>query len=129
MQNTRLKTNKLYFPFLLVSLIVLSSACTQRYRTEAVPPEDLISKDTMVGIFVDLRLLDAVINLEQKKRNRKTNELNYYLHNSIMEKYDITREQFESSYQYYQHDLEILDDIYMEAITRLSKMKSTVDQE
>ena len=96
---------------------------------DAEEPEDLIQRDTMVAIFVDLRLLDAIANHEQRKGFRKVNELNYHMHNSIMEKYRITREQFKRSYAYYQDDLKIIDEIYADAITELSKLKAKVEQE
>jgi len=129
MKNMHLKINKNFLPLFIVIMTLLVSACTQRFEKEAVVPENLIPQETMVDIFVDLRLLDATVNLEQKKRNRKTNDLSYHLHNSIMDKYVISREQFEASFHYYQNDLEILDEIYMDAITKLSKMKSAIDQE
>ena len=44
-----------------------------------------------------------------------------------MEKYGITREQFETSFNYYLVDLDVMDNIYARAITKLSKMKSEVE--
>ena len=41
-----------------------------------------------------------------------------------MEKYGITRDKFERSMEYYQSDLKVLDEIYEEAITKLSKLKT-----
>jgi hypothetical protein len=72
--------------------------------------------------------MDAVVNYEQRMGNDKISEINYYLHNSILEKYSITRDQFERSYTYYQHDLEVLDGMYADAITRMTKMKSLIEQ-
>lgn len=105
------------------------AACTQKVNKEMEPPADLIPRDTMVSIFVDLRLLDAVVNAEQRKSNPKLQDVNYFLHNSILEKYKITREQFEASYTYYQTDLAVLDGIYADAITRLSLLKTKTQQE
>ena len=51
----------------------------------------------------------------------------YYLHNSVMEKYSITREGFEESFSYYAHNLKVMDEIYAEAITKLSKMQSEIE--
>lgn len=117
----------------IISILVLGlagfAACTQKVNKPAEAPPDLIQRDTMVSIFVDLRLLDAVVNFEQRKGNRKLDTITYYLHNSIMEKYDITREQFQSSYTYYQSDMDVIDGIYIDAITRLSKLKAVTEQE
>lgn len=126
MPRLRTKYNVL---FGLVILLIGSAACTQKVNKEVEIPTDLIHRDTMVSIFVDLRLMDAVANFEQKKGNRKLDKVNYYLHNSIIIKYNITREQFERSYTYYQSDLKVIDGIYADAITRLSVIKTITEQE
>jgi len=103
--------------------------CTQKLEIKAEAPEDLIPRDTMVSIFVDLRLLDAVMNFEQLGGSRKVSQKNYFLYKSILDKYCITREQFKRSFDYYQNDLEVIDQIYADAITRLSVLKSKVEQD
>lgn len=123
------RRNKRLHVVVLLFVVVGLASCTQNVSKEMDPPDDLIPRDTMVSIFVDLRLLDAVVNFEQRKSNPKLNDLNYYLHNSVMEKYQITREQFETSYTYYQTDLNVIDGIYADAITRLSLMKTRTEQE
>jgi len=123
------KINKYQLFLLLFFLFAGIFGCTQKVVKNPEVPDDLITRDTMVNIFIDLRLLDAVVNHEQKKGNREMNEINYYLHNSILSKYQITREQFERSYSYYQADLKVIDKIYADAITQLSKLKSKVEQE
>ena len=117
------------FTFMMLVLATALASCTDKLNKEVEPPADLIPRDTMVSIFVDFRLMDAVLNYEQRQGNRKLNEIKLYLHNSVLEKYGITREQFASSFDYYQTDMEVIDGIYADAITRLSMMKSTVDQE
>lgn len=122
-----LKNNRYLFLLLVLGSGILG--CTQKLEREVEKPADLIPRDTMVSIFVDLRLMDAVVYFEQRNGNRKIHELKYYTHNSIMEKYGITREQFERSFTYYESDLEVIDQIYADAITQLSMMKSRIDQE
>ena len=83
----------------------------------------------MVDIIVDMHIFDAVMASEQKKVGKKVQNQKYYLYNSIMEKHNITRERFEKSFKYYQHDFEVMDDIYADVITKLSIMKSEVERE
>lgn len=123
------KNKKINLSLLLLLLFAGLVACTSRVVEKVDQPDDLIPRDTMVSIFVDLRLLDAVVNFEQRKGSKKINEINYYLHNSILEKYRITREQFESSFTFYQSDLEVIDGIYADAITQLTLLKSKIEQE
>lgn len=121
------RTKISFLPALLVAIVLAS--CTQKVNKPAEPPADLIHRDTMVSIFVDLRLMDAVVNFEQRQGNRKIDNLNYQMHNSILEKYGITREQFEDSYTYYQSDMVVFDKIHADAITRLTKMKTQIEQD
>lgn len=106
----------------ILSLLVVLG-CTQKIETVVNPPENLIKREQMVDIVVDLMILDAILVDKQKKRSKDLDYTKYYLHNSIMKKYNITRESFEESFDYYAHNLDVMDDIYAEAITKLSKMK------
>lgn len=123
----KLRKNKRTFYVVLLLIFVLAG-CTDPVHEPPEPPEDLIPRDTMVSIFVDLRLMDAVVNYEQRMGNGKIGEINYFLHNSILDKYSITRDQFDRSYAYYQDDLEVIDDMYADAITRMTKIKSLIEQ-
>lgn len=110
-----------------VLIFLVWTGCTESINEKEPPPPDLIPRDTMVSIFVDLSLMDAVLIYDQKTNNRKVYDVKYYLHNSIMEKYGITRDQFERSFDYYEKDMKTLNGIYADAITRLSKMKSKTE--
>ena len=103
--------------------------CTQKIETAFDPPENLIQEDQMVDIVVDLLIFDAILIEKQKKKSKDLDFSKYYVHNSIMEKYNISREGFEESFNYYAHNLKIMDEIYAEAITKLSKMKSEIESE
>ena len=103
--------------------------CTQKIETVVVPPENLIPQDEMVDIVVDLLFLDAILVKKQKKKSDDLDFSKYYLHNSILEKYNITRANFEDSFKYYSHDLKLMDEIYADAITKLSKMQGEIDSE
>ncbi|MCB2220959.1 MAG: DUF4296 domain-containing protein [Bacteroidetes bacterium] len=104
-------------------------ACTDKIEKKSEPPADLIAYDTMINIMIDLRLMDAALVQEQREGNAKVNDLKYFLYNSIMEKYHITREQYKTSFEYYQNDLKVIDKMFAEAITRLTKMESEIEHE
>ena len=114
---------------LILVILIIVLGCTSEIKESKSPPSDLIPKEQMVDICVDLRLMDAILAAKQRKKDPDQNVNIYYLHNSILEKYGITRERFERSLEYYQLDLKVLDEIYEEAITKLSMMKSEEDQE
>jgi hypothetical protein len=113
---------------LAVFVFIIFLSCTHKINDEKQVPADLIPKEQMVDICMDLKIMDAILTTKQKKKDSDTYDQKYYIHNSIMGKYGITRDRFERSVDYYQHDLKVMDEIYEEAITRLSKMKSEEDK-
>ena len=115
--------------FVVFVTLFLHSGCTEKVREKAIPPDDLIPRDEMVDIIVDMHLYDAIIWKEQKTKTKKIQVEKLFLYESILEKYHITKEQFESSMGFYQSDLEVLDEIYADVITKLSKMKSETEKE
>lgn len=114
--------------FLIFGLMILSN-CTRSLKNKPNEPANLIPRDTMVNVIVDLRLMDSKIIIMQRKGESMISDQKYYLHNSIMNKYNITRPQFDSSFYYYESDLKVLDGIYADAITKLSLMKSEPKEE
>lgn len=114
---------------LSLGLFLALISCTQKMDKVVVPPEDLIHRDTLVNILVDLRLYEATMAYEQRQASRKLNDKKYFLYKSIINKHNITREQFERSYEFYQEDIRQMDEIYADVITKLSLLKSQVNAE
>ena len=116
--------------FIFFGIILIASvACTQKLEHHAEKPDDLIPKDTMVGMFTDFRLMDAALLHEQKNRKKNIDDTELYMYTSILEKYHVSRERFEQSFDYYATDLNEFDEIYAEVITRLSKLKAEIEEQ
>ncbi len=103
--------------------------CTRHVEVDFKKPPDLIPRDSMVDIIVDLQIMEAILTKEQKTGRRQVTDNQLYLYNSVMNKYHITRDRFDRSFEYYQSDLEVMDKIYADAITKLTKMKTQVSME
>lgn len=114
---------------LVFSAIFVFDSCTLSIQEAPAEPPDLIQRDTMVDIIVDLRLLDAIIIIKQRQGDNAVGDQKYFLNKSILAKYNITREQFDNSFYYYENDLKVLDAIYADAITKLTLMKGESEQE
>ena len=108
--------------FVITGLMIFGN-CTRSINRKQNEPADLIPRDTMVNIIVDLRLMDATLVVNQRNGESNNNNLKYFLNNSIMNKYNITRPQFDSSFYFYERDLKVLDGIYADAITKLTLMR------
>lgn len=117
----------LFILFWLTSTLFWAG-CTGKMEKKIDAPADLIHRDSMVNIMADLKLMDAIVFFEQRKGTLKTNEITFYIHNSIMEKYLITREQFEDSFNYYQQDLAEFDRLIADVITRLTILKTEAEK-
>lgn len=109
--------------------LMIFGNCTRSLIDKSEEPVDLIPRDTMVNIIADLRIMDAIIVTKQRKGESTVHNLKYYLNNSIMNKYNITRPQFDTSFYYYERDLKVLDGIYADVITKLSLMKNEPKEE
>lgn len=118
-------SNRLILFLLFFSLV----SCTQQLKNETPIPDNLIPRETMIDIILDMHLYDAIVSIHQKKSAKNNVKRSVHIHNSILEKYSITREQFELSYNYYQNELKIIDELYAKAITELNKMKMEQEQE
>ncbi|RLD61449.1 MAG: hypothetical protein DRJ05_02625 [Bacteroidetes bacterium] len=120
-----------YFFNISIVLVIMTIhvGCTEKVRTKELPPDDLIPKEEMTDIIVDMHLFDAIIWKDQKTKTKKIQQKKHHLYKSILEKHNISREQFESSMAFYQSDLNMFDEIYEEAITKLSKMKAELEKE
>ncbi len=115
------------FVYIIIITLFVFSGCTYNISEKnKKPPANLISRDEMVDIITDLHLYDAVMKEKQNSHNDILKS-KYYLYQTVMEKYNITREQFESSVKYYQRDLDEYDGIYEDVIAKLSKMKAEAD--
>ncbi|MCB0806064.1 MAG: DUF4296 domain-containing protein [Bacteroidales bacterium] len=115
---------------IFIAFIFLIQACTQKVEVSEVKPENLIPRDSMVDILVDMQIMESILMIEQKRGSHsEVNEKKYELYNDILEKHNISKEEFDSSFVYYQNDLKVLDEIYADAITKLSKMKTNVNLE
>ena len=100
--------------------------CTRHVEVKFEQPPDLIPRDSMVDIIVDLQIMESIMMKEQKAGKRRFSDEQYYYYNSVMNKYHITKKRFEKSYDYYQADLEVMDKIYADAITKITKMKTSI---
>ncbi len=117
---------KRHIIYIVISLIVISGCTTDISEKKEKPPANLIPRDEIVNVIVDMHLYDAAIK-EKQKKHRDILKSKYYLYQTVMEKYNITREQFESSLKYYQQDLDDYDKIYDDVIEKLSKMKAEAE--
>lgn len=99
--------------FLLLLFIVFNSLWMMGCQTETAEkiPADIIPKDLMIPILVDVHMLES--GIQTQNFNRDSSIILYEsMSKKIWEKHQITEEQFRNSMIYYAQNAKVLDDIY-----------------
>jgi len=109
------------FPLFL--LCALLAACSDPQDVKI--PTDVLSKEKMAEVMVDVHLLEATVNLtvsatDKAAFNEKGDMIDVY------KKHGITRKQYDDSYIFYTRHPEILGEIYQQVLNELSKMQAQV---
>jgi hypothetical protein len=102
----------------LIFFILLAS-CSKK----AVPiPPDIIQKKLMIEIMTDVQLAEAAKDVSMPDDKQKvTVEQSYAF---IFNKYHITRDQFQKSFNYYKSNPQLMEEVLTEVLNRLSEMQA-----
>lgn len=114
--------------YLIVPIILLTSCYTAPKKELDPAPVNLIDRDQLVLIIVDVEIAESALRQKQNVGHEIKNIKESYYY-SIFTKYEVTREQFDSSMTYYKQDPEVMDKIYEDVITKLSVMESEIQLE
>lgn len=108
----------------LVVLVVLAVACESQKETEAIPV-NVIPKEKMVSLMVNVHLAEAALNLNYLTDNKVKSSDAY---NTIFNTLGVSPEQYEQSLKYYTGQPELMMEIYDEVLNELSKMQASVTE-
>lgn len=109
-----------YLPIILLIGLI---ACGGSKPAEEVPA-NIISKEAMVPLLIDLQLIEGANST--KFFQGDTGRTNYaLLYNTIFEKHEVEKTQFDSSMAYYTAHSETLEIIYDQVIEELMKIEAT----
>jgi len=105
----------------LVGYIYFLNSC--KAKDEAIKQSDLIHRDSMIAILVDIHLAETMIQtIRRDKDSIQTATIQEY-YQTIFKQHQITEYQFSESFNYYSKDIEQFDAMYEEMQTILSKME------
>ena len=86
-------------------------------------PADVLNKEQMESILYDMHLAEGIVGYEVRSSDSNARRvLGYY--EQIYKKNNITKAQFNTSYQFYIQHPVMLDSIYSNIITKLSEHES-----
>lgn len=113
--NLLLRFTVVIFPFLLVI------SCSS--KEDEIPP-GIIPRDKMISILIDVQQAEAKIQTYNLQANDSTRKIEYGYYSHIFKKHHIKSSEFESSFKFYSKNLELLNKMYDEVITGLSKRQA-----
>ena len=105
---------------LILGLTFTLCACSSE---EIEPPENLISKEQMIGFLLDLHLAEAKINTLAVPRDSAKLLYKHY-ERYLFDKHGIEDSAYYKSFQYYLQDLQAMDEIYGAVVDSLNVMNT-----
>ena len=108
----------------ILSLILLSCG---NPKTEI--PQDILSKNSFIGLLKDIHLAEAKFELHKTKGMENAKNELAHNYSSIYKKYEITVDDFDKTLDYYAQNTEKLEKIYTRVLEQLTKDKTILDQQ
>jgi len=89
-------------------------------------PPDVLNHDQMVGILIDVHILEAKV---KKLYLKNDSSIKVYLHyeDMLFDEHETTREQYKKSLEFYMQEVEVYKDIYDEVSDSLLARQKTKD--
>jgi hypothetical protein len=109
---------------LIIACVFLFS-CSEK-KPLSIPPT-ILPKEKMVEVMVDIHLLEASINLSISYADKITpGNPNPTPNFDILTKNKITKKQYDDSFDFYTQHPELLNEVYEQVLSDLSKMQAQV---
>jgi len=111
---------------ILISIIftILVSSCKNEnsLALNVKEPDNLLTKDSLINILVDIHLADAIIS-QATYVNEEKKAFTYSAYGTIFKKHNINKTRFETSLGYYSASPEELHKIYEQILAKLSELE------
>jgi len=109
--------------FTLIIACFLFFACSGK-KTVSIP-ETILPKEKMAEVMLDIHLLEATMNLNATSAD-KMNPANPSPNFDVLKKNNISKKQYDESFDFYSQHPELLIEIYQTVLNDLSKMQAEV---
>ncbi|MBU8892931.1 MAG: DUF4296 domain-containing protein [Bacteroidales bacterium] len=108
-------------------LILLAAISLVSCSNKEKAPDYVIPYNDMVNILVEIHITDGLLTSNKVRRKLAKNDTtNFY--NAILNNYDYSRKDFDTSLYYYSKNINQYDLIYEEVLNRLSEIESTLKE-
>ena len=103
---------KIFLYILLIPLMMINVGCHKKQVQKK--PDNLINRSTMANILAEAYIIESLITLNPEDTLNNVESTRGYYHD-LFERYHITREQFNTSMQYYMGDEDAANKLVNEA--------------
>ncbi len=112
-----------FFLLFVVTLLIFSS-CNREDEDNGLknPPDDVIAYDRMVDILVDYHWSENAIKY-MMRYGASPGPLSERIYHTVLEKHDITRQEFARSMAYYSSDPNRMEALYTSVMEELSSLQ------
>ena len=107
----------------MIALCAIS--CTSKKPTNALESDYIIQKDSFISILADVQIIEAGLRKEAVS-SEKLKQLSNQYYQFLFEQYNIDKQRFDSSLNYYKMNLDEFESLYKEVIKTLEKKKELV---
>ena len=92
--------------------------------SEKEMPEDLLTKQQMIGFLIDIHVLEGKVDLLKLKKDTSTLIFNTF-EQEILKEHNIDKDIYYKSYQYYMEDVKGMNEIYTAVVDSLNFLQTT----
>ena len=105
------------YPGILLVLLLAFTACK---KEKPITGKEFIERDVLVDILVDLHMADAIT--QDRKFSRKIDADSVDLVSPLLEKYQISRQMYDTTMYMYSRKPKLLDEVYNDVLIKLNVM-------
>lgn len=102
---------------LMLFLVMALSACK---KDKPITGKEFIEREVLVDLLVDLHLMDGVTQDRQFSRKFEADSIDMVT--PVLDKYQVTRQMFDTTMYVYSRNPKLLDEVYNDVLIKLNVM-------
>lgn len=107
---------------ILVMVVAMLASCWQE-NPQGTKPDGLVPKQELMDLMVDLYLAESANNMRMLEKDTTLPKYAEFF-KAVLEKHNVTAQDYENSLKYYAENPDEINAIYDEVLQRLTKMES-----
>jgi hypothetical protein len=112
--------NKIKALYIFLFLIVFISSCKDK---KVVIPDNIFPEEKMIQVMSDVQLVETLYTREKLEGRENINKITE-LYALVLEKHEISREQFKESYSFYVAHPKLMEKVYEGVLAEISKKQA-----